>query len=231
MRAPLPGIFSYVDVGYLHPYDLFSTATMAMQAPEGRRLGVLGQELGQLFWGGSMAGKLYAKLTLGVDQYGRDIATGLDTPARKAGSIALHVGRAVSPQALVHLVEAANMLATGETEQEWAHGEIYTPWRHARWAVGGSGGSSPSGRYGDGGNVWAPGMSLNHSVPTRGSPSSVSPKRYWPRFSSNNLLSMAVPTRLAVARNLLAGPRAPSIAAKAAPSRNPCTQTVLMWVV
>ena len=61
------GRYTYVDIGYLHPYDLFSTASMAMQAPAGRKLDTLAEGMGEFFWGGTMADKLLAHLMTDTD--------------------------------------------------------------------------------------------------------------------------------------------------------------------
>ena len=108
------GRYTYVDIGYLHPYDLFSTASMAMQAPDGRKLDTLAGGLGEFFWGGTMAGKLFAHMVADVAEYGRPITNDLDGWWERLGDRAKYAFEALEPQTLIELAMAAEVLAAGE---------------------------------------------------------------------------------------------------------------------
>ena len=120
------GEYPYVDVGYLHPFDLFSTTAMAMQAPDGRKLDTLAEGLGEFFWGGTMAGKLFAHLMTDTDEFGRPLVSDLDAWWEQLGDRAKYAFEALEPQTFLELAMMVEVLRASGEELLTREGEVRT---------------------------------------------------------------------------------------------------------
>ena len=118
------GRYPYVDIGYLHPYDLFSTVAMAMQAPDGRKLDTLADGLGEFFWGGTMAGKLFAHLMMDTDEFGRPLVSDLDQWWERLGDRAKYAFEALEPQTFLELAMMVEVMRAGGEELLTRDGEV-----------------------------------------------------------------------------------------------------------
>ena len=103
---------------------------MAMQAPDGRKLDTLADGLGEFFWGGTMAGKLFAHLMTDTDEFGRPLVSDLDHWWERLGDRAKYAFEALEPQTFLELAMMVQVLRAGGEELLTRDGEVRTWGQH-----------------------------------------------------------------------------------------------------
>lgn len=119
------GKWKYMDIGYIHPYDLASIALMSAQAATGRKLETLQQGVAEFFGGGTMAGRMFAEVVANSDEFGRPIAMDDDPAVTKGIKRAAHVARGFAPDFVMQNLEALELALADEVRINRA-GEVAT---------------------------------------------------------------------------------------------------------
>ena len=86
--------------------------------------------MGEFFWGGTMAGKLFAHLMTDADEFGRPLVSDLDHWWERLGDRAKYAFEALEPQTFLELAMMVEVLRAGGEELLTRDGEVRTWGQH-----------------------------------------------------------------------------------------------------
>ena len=91
--------------------------------------------MGEFFWGGTVAGKLFAHLMTDTDEFGRPLVSDLDSWWQRLGDRAKYAFEALEPQTFLELAMMIEVLHAGGEELLTRDGEVRTWGEHLTRAV------------------------------------------------------------------------------------------------
>ena len=112
--------------------------------PDSRKLGMLAEDPGEFFRGGTMAGQLSPHLMADTDEFGRPLASDLDHWWERLGDRAVHAIEALEPQPFLELAMMVEVLRVGGEELLTRDGEVRTWGQHLTPGAGGGVGRKES---------------------------------------------------------------------------------------
>ena len=86
--------------------------------------------MGEFFWGGTMAGKLFAHLMTDTDEFGRPLVSDLDHCWERLGDRAKYTFEALEPQTFLELAMMVEVVRAGGEELLPRDGEVRTWGQH-----------------------------------------------------------------------------------------------------